>query len=336
MRYFKGYLVLVIYFLLHSCCSESPSDEPLLNLINESGKVMVGFEPDAPPIYFEDSAVKKGIEYELLKYLAENTFAHVKINTIEKSFDELPEELRSGRIQIMAGGRTYTGSKEELCSQSYLSFGYALVTSNSNADKFKSLTDLIAARIGVYDEGAEQWLRSKIPTAQINIIGSLENENTPESDWMSAIIDGQVDAVVYDFPFAAVELGDYDDKLTITNSNLNGNELSEYVLIINKRAIGSKELMDSINVGIQNFKKTSAFSDAVNRYIPFPNKSPGMRQGALEGYAIQTGETLSTLARDHLGDVHRWREIYSLNSDVLASPDIVFTGQVIKKPAGWR
>jgi LysM repeat protein len=50
-------------------------------------------------------------------------------------------------------------------------------------------------------------------------------------------------------------------------------------------------------------------------------------------YTIQAGDTLSKLAKAHLGDPKRYMEIFNLNKDVLKNPDLIKVGQKIQLPA---
>jgi len=49
-------------------------------------------------------------------------------------------------------------------------------------------------------------------------------------------------------------------------------------------------------------------------------------------YTIQSGDTLSKLAKSHMGDAKRYMEIFNINKDVLSNPDLVKVGQQIKLP----
>jgi ABC-type amino acid transport substrate-binding protein len=317
---------------------EENKDVPqkIFDRINSTGQINVGFEPDAPPLYFEESGTKKGFDYDLVTYLSKEVFDGVSINTIEDGYDNLPKDLKEGKIDIMAGGRTDEDNSDELYSEPYLSFGYCLITTTGSAKKYKELSNLNNAKIGVYDDFAAEWVKSKLPSSNITIIGDREDENTPTSDWMSSLVKGELDAIIYDYPFASNEILDYDKKLIITNNNLNGDELSEYVLVLNKRIDGAEELMEKINEGIKKFKESSKYSDAVVKYIPVSNSQSSTQSSSADAYTIKSGETLSIIAKEHLGDVNKWKEIYQLNKNTLASPDIIYPGQNILKPSGWK
>ena len=48
---------------------------------------------------------------------------------------------------------------------------------------------------------------------------------------------------------------------------------------------------------------------------------------------VASGDTLIGLARTHLGEAERWREIFDLNRDVLENPHVLPIGGKLKIPA---
>jgi nucleoid-associated protein YgaU len=50
-------------------------------------------------------------------------------------------------------------------------------------------------------------------------------------------------------------------------------------------------------------------------------------------YTIEKGDTLSKIAKEHLGRSSAWKQIFEANRDVIDDPDRIFPGQVIKLPA---
>ena len=52
----------------------------------------------------------------------------------------------------------------------------------------------------------------------------------------------------------------------------------------------------------------------------------------LRFHVVAPGDTLSAIARDHLGDASRWPEIFALNGSVLTNPDVIIVGQVLQLP----
>jgi len=53
---------------------------------------------------------------------------------------------------------------------------------------------------------------------------------------------------------------------------------------------------------------------------------------ALEVHMVQSGDTLSGIAEQRLGDASRWSEIVDLNRALISDPDEIFPGQVLALP----
>ena len=49
-------------------------------------------------------------------------------------------------------------------------------------------------------------------------------------------------------------------------------------------------------------------------------------------YTVKSGDTLSKIAKDHLGDGNAYMEIFNANRDQLTDPDKIKPGQVLKIP----
>lgn len=55
--------------------------------------------------------------------------------------------------------------------------------------------------------------------------------------------------------------------------------------------------------------------------------------GAGRTYTVQAGDTLSGIAKQHLGDASKYTKIFEANRDVLSDPDKIKPGQVLKIPS---
>lgn len=50
-------------------------------------------------------------------------------------------------------------------------------------------------------------------------------------------------------------------------------------------------------------------------------------------YTVDSGDNLSAIAKQELGDANRWREIYELNKEVIGNnPDLIQPGMELKLP----
>jgi nucleoid-associated protein YgaU len=49
-------------------------------------------------------------------------------------------------------------------------------------------------------------------------------------------------------------------------------------------------------------------------------------------YTVKSGDTLSKIAKEHLGDANAYMKIFNANKDQLTDPDKIKAGQVLKIP----
>ncbi len=49
-------------------------------------------------------------------------------------------------------------------------------------------------------------------------------------------------------------------------------------------------------------------------------------------YTVKSGDTLSKIAKEHLGDGNAYMKIFEANRDQLKDPDVIKPGQVLKLP----
>jgi nucleoid-associated protein YgaU len=60
--------------------------------------------------------------------------------------------------------------------------------------------------------------------------------------------------------------------------------------------------------------------------------APGGAAAAAKTYTVQAGDTLSKIARDHLGSATAYMKIFEANKDQLSDPDKIRQGQVLRIP----
>ena len=53
---------------------------------------------------------------------------------------------------------------------------------------------------------------------------------------------------------------------------------------------------------------------------------------AAKSYTVKSGDTLSRIAKDHLGDARAYVKIFEVNRDQLSDPDKIQPGQVLRLP----
>ena len=66
-------------------------------------------------------------------------------------------------------------------------------------------------------------------------------------------------------------------------------------------------------------------------------KATGATTGAgSQTYTVKAGDTLSKIAKEHLGDANAYMDIFNANKDQLKDPDKIRPGQVLKMPVATK
>jgi nucleoid-associated protein YgaU len=67
--------------------------------------------------------------------------------------------------------------------------------------------------------------------------------------------------------------------------------------------------------------------------VPQPQAVGTSGTAAARTYTVKAGDTLSKIAKEHLGDANAYHRIFDANRDQLSDPDKIKPGQVLKLPA---
>lgn len=59
---------------------------------------------------------------------------------------------------------------------------------------------------------------------------------------------------------------------------------------------------------------------------------PAAPAGGGKTYTVKAGDTLSAIAKEHLGSANAYMKIFELNKDQLSDPDKIKPGQVLRLP----
>jgi nucleoid-associated protein YgaU len=65
---------------------------------------------------------------------------------------------------------------------------------------------------------------------------------------------------------------------------------------------------------------------------PTPNRSAAAPPASATSYTVQSGDTLSAIAKKFYGNANDYMEIFNANRDQLTDPDKIKPGQVLKIP----
>ena len=63
-----------------------------------------------------------------------------------------------------------------------------------------------------------------------------------------------------------------------------------------------------------------------------PAAAPPPAAAAAKTYTVKAGDTLSKIAKEHLGNAGSYMKIFELNKEQLSDPDKIKPGQVLRLP----
>ncbi len=76
-------------------------------------------------------------------------------------------------------------------------------------------------------------------------------------------------------------------------------------------------------------------TEVVAELTVVPSAAPAARAAApppAHTYTVKAGDTLSKIAKEHLGNANAYMDIFNANKDQLTDPDKIKPGQVLKLP----
>jgi nucleoid-associated protein YgaU len=94
---------------------------------------------------------------------------------------------------------------------------------------------------------------------------------------------------------------------------------------------GTVRSVDEKNQIWNAIKTVSDWKNDINADITVAAAQPVGTSGS-SSYIVKAGDTLSKIAREHLGDANASMKIFNANKDQLTDPDKITPGQVLKLP----
>lgn len=291
----------------------------VLERAKAAGILRVGMEPEAPPMNFANqSGQRDGFDFQVAFELAKK-LGIGSVQVIEADYDELPDKLRAGDVDVLMGGYVPDASIEKVeWTDGYLDFGLCLIVKQGSA--VTEPKQLSGKTVGIYkDQAARDYVQQAISG-----VGSVKEYQ--ETGWFKALDNGDIDAIIYDYPFAVEEIKPFS-RLRIVKLNLTE---SKYAIGIPAK---NDDLLDALNKSIGDFTQSEPFEKLVKKYLATTaTKIADVSKGA-KVYVVKSGDTLSKIAEKELGDKNAWRKIYEQNRSRLANPHLIEVGFKLEMPA---
>ncbi len=289
----------------------------VLDKIKQASVLRVGMEGEAPPMNFQDKGERAGFDYRMANEIGQYIGVN-RVDIVEADYDELPDKLRRGEIDLMMGGYVPDPAIEHVeWSDGYLDFGLCLIVKRSSA--INDIRQLNGKTIGIYDDpAAETWVKE-------NISGPKAVNKYTGTGWFAKLEAGEVDAIIYDYPFAVAEISSFP-KLKIVKLNLNASRYAAGVVEKND------DLLNMVNKAIGDIMKSDRYEKLVQKYL---NTQAVETQPLAKGskiYIVKAGDTLSKIAQKELGNLDDWQKIWNLNKNRLANPHLIYVGYQLLMP----
>ena len=311
----------------------SPQNGGALANIIKTSVVRISAQNPSKPFYYHDNRGNaKGFNVDFLKALfAQSEFGgkDIRLDTSHEvdAYEKVPRQLLEVQgLDIAIDGLTFNDDdlKGVVYTIPYVKdFGYALIGQKSS--NITSVEQANGKTIGVLkgDPDAMAFAKQKFPKSRLVELSDKADEN---GKWIVGYVDShQVDAVIYDYPFAVSELEGTD--MQFISPKIAGSDI-EYKIGVR---VGDKDLLEALNSAIRKVTASDTYTDMLKTYF-MSNKVATARAatGNESVYLVVHGDTLSTIAEKHLGDKTRYPEIQSRNN--LANPNFIAVGQKLVIP----
>ena len=300
-------------------CSPAAAQDDSLQKVIDAGVLRVAAEPGTPPMLFKEGNRYDGFDYAIAKAIAKRIGVD-DVVIVAGKYSELPARLIAGKADVIISGYTADDSITGIdWSEAYLDYGLCLVVKKGRG--IHSTSDLRGKVIGIFND----------PAAEDEVKGMNVGQSRLEKyedGYFDLLDQGKIDGFIYDFPYAQEEIKDFGGRLEIVEFNLSK---STYNVGVRR---GAATLMKMVNAAVRSLKASDEYRQIVRRYLGGSGPAPVAKVAAGQSvYKVRPGDTLSGIARDQLGNLRRWTEIWEANRNRIADPNLIDIGWELVLPA---
>jgi ABC-type amino acid transport substrate-binding protein len=314
--------------------SFKPDSDTLKSIIN-NGVVRVSVQNPSEPFYGENSGSAHGFNVDFARLLfADPSFTtagkqivldtHHEVDTYEGVPKQLLQADSSGNhaVDIAMDGLTFPDNTPSgvVYSVPYVDdFGYALIVRRGSA--IRSANDLAGKRVGILkgDPDVRAFVTRQYPNATF-----VEEDDSDPAFIIKSIDSGNVDAFIYDYPFAVDSIKGSDLKFAVTK--LDGSNIA-YKIGVRAQ---DQSLLIYLNAAIAKVRQTPEYLDLLRKYFISQQTETTAAQSGEHVYKVKQGDTLNMISAAQLGNSQRYREIQRRNN--LPNPNLILAGQQLVIP----
>jgi ABC-type amino acid transport substrate-binding protein len=304
--------------ILVSAPPAAAQDDSLQKVI-DGGVLRVAAEPGTPPMLFKDGNRYDGFDYAIAKAIASRIGVD-DVVVVPGKYSDLPARLIAGKADVIISGYTADSSITGIdWSDSYLDYGLCLVVKKGRG--VRSTADLRGKVVGIFNDPAAE--------ESVNALGiGYSRLEKYEDGYFDLLDQGKLDGFIYDFPYAQEEIKPYGGRLEIVEFNLSKSSYN-----VGARR-GATTLLKMVNSAIRSLRASDEYRQIVRKYLGGTGPAPVAKVEAGQSvYKVRPGDTLSGIARDRLGNMRRWPEIWETNRNRIADPNLIDVGWELLLPA---
>lgn len=320
--------LLPLLLLLAACAStvEMPPPAPTpaegLEAIRARGVLRFGTENHSPPMYFIGAEGRiDGFELRLMHAIAAEM--GLKAEILPVTWSSHLQAVRSGAVDAVVAGWIPNEQAGLVWSAPYLESGLCLIVPRGSP--VRGVAGLAGKRVGLYiDPVAEAWAAEALGASTTVSV---------EDGYFDLLKAGELDALVYDYPFTVGEIGSHADSVRIVQLNLFP---FRYAAMLSAADPAVKAAFDdaiaAVRAGPEYRQWLREFLLLEGALAQVLDLDPQERKPDAKVHSVQEGETLRSIAARHHGEEERWKELWRANKAVVALPELLPAGTTLVVP----
>jgi ABC-type amino acid transport substrate-binding protein len=316
-----------------------PARDTLKSILN-NGVVRVSVENPSRPFYSDAGGKPEGFNVDFARLLfAQREFTSQNHPTVVvdtqhgvDTYPAVPAQLtQTGNdgnptVDIAMDGLTFADDTPAgvVYTVPYVDdFGYSLVVTRNSP--IRSAADMAGKTVGILqgDPDVKAFVTRAFPNSRIVELSDASING--ERSWMAHFLNGgQVDGIVYDYPFGVSEI--QGTTLTFAVTKLEGSNLA-YKIGVRK---DDTALLAYLNSAIAKVRQSPEYLDLLRKYFISDQIVTTAATAREKTYVVRAGDTLAQIAVSQLGSGARFRDIQKRNN--LPNPNLIIAGEHLTIP----
>ena len=257
---FQGTTYVPLRFVAESLGQPVKWDENTLSVwigdapASAKPKIVVGCDPTFPPFEsLEPNNKFSGFDIDVMQAIAKSTDLEVEFKSV--AFDQLFPALMANQVDAVISGISITEERKKrfLFSQPYFTYGHVIAV-KSNDGSINKFSDLAGKNVAVQAGTYAQMLVEQQSSTKLSSFDTIEQT-------LTELKNGQVDAVICDFPSAVTYLRANNQDIKLVAERISPEEMGIAV------AQNNPELLDKINSGLQKIIASGEYAKICQKWF---------------------------------------------------------------------